>query len=112
MRAILLGILTMSAGFAQGEEAAWTPMNGAQITQALTDRSVQYENAWQQFNASGRTLYNAGRDSWGYWGVRGDQYCSLWPPSDLWACYEMAQRGDMLRFIGQAGDITDATYRN
>ena len=61
--------------------------------------------------ASGRTLYNTGRDSWGYWQVRGDQYCSMWPPSDLWACYDMARRGDVLRFFGAAGDSTDGTLR-
>ncbi|MEO1733028.1 MAG: hypothetical protein AAFR45_05280 [Pseudomonadota bacterium] len=77
----------------------------------MTNKKLTYESgAWQDFRASGRTLYNAGEDSWGYWGVRGDQYCSMWPPSDLWACYDMARSGDVIRFIGASGDVTDGRY--
>ena len=93
-----------------GEE--WQPLSGAEIGAALTDRALQYETARQEFRASGRTLYNAGADSWGYWRVQGDQYYSMWPPSDLWACYDMARSKAALRFIGQAGDVTDAVYIN
>jgi len=95
----------------QADEAAWTPLSGAEISAALTGRVVQYASAWQDFRALGKTLYNAGRDSWGYWRVEGDQYCSQWPPSDLWACYDMTGNGDRLRFIGAAGDISEAVYR-
>lgn len=88
----------------------WPVMTGDQITAALTDRDLVYENATQRFYASGRTLYNAGQDSWGYWAVRGDQYCSQWPPADGWDCYGMAQSGDVLRFIGVDGSFTDGSY--
>jgi len=91
-------------------EEVWTPLSGEEISAALTGRTLQYANAWQDFRASGRTLYNAGEESWGYWHVSGDQYCSMWPPSDLWACYDMARQGDHLRFIGTGDDITDAVY--
>lgn len=93
------------AAFADGEQ--WTPLSGDEITDTLTGRIVQYASATQDFRVSGRTLYNAGRDSGGYWAVRGSQYCSLWPPQDLWACYDLQQQGDRLRFIGAAGDVTD-----
>lgn len=100
--------LVLAAPPAMGEERpAWAAMSGAQITATLTGRRVQYATAWQEFRASGRTLYHSGADSWGYWAVRGDRYCSMWPPSDIWACYHMAQRGTQLRFIGAAGDTTD-----
>ena len=95
-----------------GDAGEWVPMSGAEIAEALTGRTLQYARAWQDFRASGRTLYNAGEDSWGYWQVRDDQYCSMWPPSDLWACYDMAHRGDEIRFIGTGNDITDAVYAN
>ncbi len=26
--------------------------------------------------------------------MRGDKYCSLWPPSDRWVCYEMESGAD------------------
>ncbi len=90
---------------------AFEPMTGPQVQAALTNKKLTYQSgAWQDFRASGRTLYNAGEDSWGYWGVRGDQYCSMWPPSDLWACYDMARSGDVIRFIGASGDVTDGRY--
>ena len=56
--------------------------------------------------ASGRTLYHAGRDSWGYWIVRGDLYCSQWPPSDRWDCYGMTRAGDNIRFTDGFGNVT------
>lgn len=85
-------------------------MRGDEIRAALEGRKLQYDNACQDFRKSGRTLYNAGRDSWGYWRVEGDQYCSQWPPHDLWACYKMDRRGERLRFVGRGDDITEATY--
>jgi len=103
---LLMALVPMST-FAQ---EAWTPLNGAQISEALTDRKLTYAAAWQEFRASGRTLYNAGQDSWGYWRVVGDQYCSQWPPSGLWDCYDMAQNGDKLRFIDAQGHATDGVY--
>lgn len=91
------------------EAADWVPMDGAAIRAALTGATVRYSgDTAQDFRESGRTLYTRkGRDSWGYWEVRGDRYCSQWPPSELWACYDMARQGDAIRFIGAAGDTTD-----
>jgi hypothetical protein len=83
MRAIVIGMLLLGATGAAGEDAKWIKMDGAQIIQTLTGHSLKYDNATQDFRASGRTLYNAGQDSWGYWAVRDDKYCSMWPPSDL-----------------------------
>ena len=88
--------------------AEFVPMSGADITSTLTGAKLTYDGgAWQDFRASGRTLYNTGRDSWGYWEVRGDQYCSQWPPSDLWACYGMARQGQVIRFIDANGETID-----
>lgn len=81
------------------------------IRTALEGRTLQYENATQEFRASGRTLYTyGGQDSWGYWRVEGDQYCSQWPPSDLWACYSIAISGETIRFIGEGDDVTVGIY--
>lgn len=44
---------------------AWRALEGAEIAGLLTDQTLIYENATQQFFASGRTLYDAGQDSWG-----------------------------------------------
>ncbi|MEL6463332.1 MAG: hypothetical protein AAFQ58_00055 [Pseudomonadota bacterium] len=89
----------------------WHPMTGDDIRAALTGRTLAYPDTTQDFRESGRTLYiHKGRESWGYWRVEDDQYCSQWPPNDLWACYGMDRKGDMLRFVGERDDITEATY--
>lgn len=89
----------------------WTALTGPQIERSLADKTVDYDAAWQVFRPSGKTLYNAGKDSWGNWRVQDAQYCSQWPPGELWDCYGVAQRGDQIRFIGAHGDITTGTFR-
>ncbi|HCE70814.1 hypothetical protein KQ247_00495 [Ruegeria pomeroyi] len=87
------------------------PLAGDEIRAALVGRVLVYEGgARQSFDASGGTVYVTDRPSLGQWSLRGDLYCSLWPPSDLWACYTVASDGDRVRFVGQGGDITDGTY--
>jgi len=100
---IALWLLVATAALAED----WVPMTGSEIEAVLTDREVIYEGAKQRFYASGRTLYNAGRESWGYWAARGDQYCSQWPPGDQWDCYDMAAKDGWVRFIGSDGSVTD-----
>ncbi len=97
--AIVIAMALPAVATAEGE---WVPMHGAEIVSALTERALQYETARQTFYASGRTLYDSGRPSWGYWQVQDDRYCSMWPPSDLWACYALERRGEMLRFSVKA----------
>jgi len=91
----------------------WDPMTGPEIEAALDDQTLDYKAAWQTFNASGTTLYNAGRDSWGSWRVQGDQYCSEWPPNAGWECYDMARDldNDRVKFIGEGGDETIGWFR-
>jgi hypothetical protein len=47
-------------------------------------------DSWrQQFSRNGETIYidASGAKTIGEWMVRGDTYCSQWPPSDRWTCY-------------------------
>ncbi|WP_342075364.1 hypothetical protein [Yoonia sp. SS1-5] len=85
----------------------WQWADGPAISAALRDQSLIYDNATQSFFASGRTVYDAGEASWGYWAVRGDQYCSQWPPSDGWDCYDVMVKPGKIRFIGVDGSMTD-----
>ncbi|MFY0596121.1 MAG: hypothetical protein JXQ85_06805 [Cognatishimia sp.] len=87
-------------------------MTGDEIKTALNGITLEYASATQSFSADGSTGYVAGRPSYGAWEVRGDQYCSVWPPSDHWACYDMMQKPGQLRFIGGAGDITDGQIKS
>ncbi|SFS07598.1 hypothetical protein [Yoonia litorea] len=107
MTRVLIAVLMLAV---PAQADGWRVMSGAEITRALTDRTLIYSAATQRFYASGRTLYDAGRESWGYWAVRGDQYCSQWPPSDGWDFYDMATDGTQLRFIASDGSTTDGAF--
>lgn len=104
---MLLAPMAPLAPMAHAE--GWQILSGPEISTVLSKTKLQYADASQVFYASGRTLYSSGRPSWGYWRVEGDQYCSQWPPGDLWACYGMARLGDILRFIAEDGSTTDGT---
>lgn len=84
-------------------------MGGDEIETALDETTLQYEGARQVFYKSGRTLYDNGRPSWGYWAARGDMYCSQWPPADGWECYRLERHisDKVLRFVSETGYITE-----
>ncbi|MEL6618871.1 MAG: hypothetical protein AAFY39_17830 [Pseudomonadota bacterium] len=84
---------------------------GPEIRAALTDRVVAYENARQEFRASGRTLYTfGGRDSWGSWRIEGDRYGSQCPPADLWDCYDVFALEDRVLFVGSDNNAVEGRY--
>ena len=86
-------------------------LSGPEILAALTERKLDYGGGvWQTFEGSMLTQYFSGAPSAGRWAVRGDRYCSLWPPSDLWACYDVQQNGQTIRFIDDAGSTTDGVF--
>ncbi|MEN8841933.1 MAG: hypothetical protein ABF288_12500 [Octadecabacter sp.] len=104
-------VLAVLPSLAAADE--FVTLTGDGISAALTDRVLVYAaGETQDFRASGATLYNAGQDSWGTWAVRGDRYCSQWPPSDGWTCYEVALSGITVRFISADGSFSDGTYTN
>jgi hypothetical protein len=72
------------------------PLDGRAIEPLLNDTTVYglplATDSWRQFFANGgETIYvdAAGQKTFGQWLVRGDKYCSAWPPSDRWVCYEV-----------------------
>ena len=113
MRQLVAGLVMLAAGNASAED--WRTLTGKEVAAALTDREVIYDPEFdvsQSFFASGRTQYTFGNPRWGWWEVRGDASCSLWPPSDEWECFDVALSADgtTVRFIGAAGDTTDGIY--
>ena len=94
------------SGSAVAQDVAWQRLSGDEIRTELTGHSFQYDTATQTFFASGRTLYNAGQDSWGNWQVQGDRYCSQWPPRREWVCYDIEAAPGQIRFVGEGDDIT------
>lgn len=102
-------ILTIWPGFLAAEE--FRTLNGDEILTALSGQKLDYgEGVWQTFDDSMLTQYFSGRPSAGRWAVREDRYCSLWPPSDLWACYNVQQSGQTIRFVDDGGGTTDGVY--
>lgn len=100
------GIALIAALWAGAAQAEWVQMDDAAITAALTDQEIVYDTGpRQRFYASGRTFYDDARPSWGYWRVENGQYCSQWPPSAAWACYDFyGDETGAVRFVGSAGD--------
>lgn len=98
MRALLMSILIMpTVLFAQD----WTLQDDAGIAAALNDRTVRYDALTLQFFGNGGdTVYTTERSANGRWAARGGQYCSVWPPSDVWTCYDFYRAGDQVRFVG------------
>jgi hypothetical protein len=87
---------------------AWEPLDGPGIAAALSARVLGYpDGTLQDFFADGRTLYG---DSSGRWEVRGDRYCSVWPPSDRWICYRVDRNRLDIRFIDDAGNALIGRY--
>ena len=88
------------------------PLPGPAIAAALTGQALTYDSgARQVFYASGRTLYDGGAPSWGYWRVEGGLYCSQWPPADGWDCYTVSEIAGGLRFTDARGNAVDGVYQ-
>jgi hypothetical protein len=94
-----------------GAAFAWERLDDAGITAALSDRSLQYDQyTLQHFRKSGVTEYITERYSEGRWAARDGQYCSVWPPSDRWECYDVEAEGQSIRFIGSDGSIAQGSH--
>jgi hypothetical protein len=58
----------------------------------------------QIFHKGGATFYSVnGSQSQGRWEVRGDRYCSQWPPSEIWSCYDVLEDGAAVTFLAASG---------
>ncbi len=102
-------ILALWPGILAADE--FRTLTGDEILAALTGKKLDYgDGVWQTFDATMLTQYVADRPSAGRWVVREDRYCSLWPPSDLWVCYDVQQNGDVIRFVDESGETTDGTF--
>ena len=89
VRTFLLAAGLLSAAIVSAS-AAEVAMKGPEILADLKGAHVQGDGWSQDFDDGGATSYARGESHQiGRWDVRGDQYCSLWPPSDAWACYAM-----------------------
>jgi hypothetical protein len=93
-------------------DATFQQLNAKAAEALLTDKTLKYSDATQTFNASGRTVYTTSRPSWGYWSIRGAQYCSQWPPNSEWACFDLwlSEDGKTARFVDAWDNATDGRF--
>ena len=94
---------------------AGEPLKGAEIELLLNDMTAYYlpltaNAARQYFKKNGETIYvdSAGATTIGSWLVRGDAYCSVWPPSEHYVCYPIekstgADGKDVYTFVSSGG---------
>lgn len=103
---VLLGALT---GPLVAQQDGWRSVGDAAALGAfLVANDLSYETgATQRFLPSGRTLYDFGESSWGFWRVEAGQYCSQWPPGDDWACFTVEIDGaGAVRFTDARGNVS------
>lgn len=110
MRAMTIGAVLLALWPMLGQAEEWRALDGGAIKAALEGRSLNYGDASQNFEGGGVTVYSADQPSTGAWRVDGNQFCSQWPPSDSWSCYDVEAKEGALRFIGADGAVTQGTY--
>jgi hypothetical protein len=108
----ILAFLPTLALACMAQAQDWQPLDEATIKDALTARLLAYgDGATQQFNADGSTIYTKHKPSSGQWRTQANQYCSQWPPSDRWTCYDVARSADGLDIRFTASDASTTTGR-
>jgi hypothetical protein len=110
MKLVMVLIVLASPVFADD----WHKLDSDEISKALSARVLEYSAATQSFFADGRTLYESPMPSWGKWRAQNDQYCSVWPPQNVWVCYDIErdESGLYIRFVSDSGSMTTGTYND
>ncbi|MGB0844751.1 MAG: hypothetical protein ACPGVN_08430 [Alphaproteobacteria bacterium] len=108
----LLFILSLTTTGLSAQQEPWLKLNHDQIQRVMVDTEVAYKGesrVTQTFHGDGTTTYISGRPSLGKWQVRGNKYCSVWPPSESWSCFEIFQdqSKSWIRFVGERNDVWD-----
>ena len=101
--------LTVALGLTTATAEDWQPLDAPAITLA---RTVAFKDgATQQFNTDGSTIYTTTHPNTGAWRVERNQYCSQWPPSDRWSCYDVVISADGLDLRFTAGNGSESVGR-
>jgi hypothetical protein len=115
MRSILALILATAPALALAADddqgADWR--DAGDVAALLSERSVDYPDAAQDFFGDGTTAYFADRPASGRWEARDGRYCTQWPPEEEWNCFDLAVSGDgaRVRFTDDAGNEVVGVFR-
>lgn len=100
----LITFIILTVLLCQSVAAAEKKLDGAAIAVALdnvtltsTENDRKIEQVFQSSGATFTIDVQTKALSQGFWRVEGDKYCSQWPPSEHWSCYDM--------FTNQAGVV-------
>ncbi|MFN0194439.1 MAG: hypothetical protein ACKVP5_21120 [Aestuariivirga sp.] len=99
-------------------EAGERKLTGSEIRAVLEDHvfggTDANGKAWSQiFQKAGATFYMQDSSvSNGSWDIRGDQYCSQWPPSQTWSCYDVVEDDGSVVFISSSGNRYPSRRQN
>ena len=108
---VVLGV-ALCAAFPVFADLTFQKLDADAVQTLLSEKTLTYSDATQQFYAAGRTLYTSSRPSWGYWSIRGAQYCSRWPPNSQCDCNDLwvSQGGTTVRFLDAWDNASDGRF--
>ncbi len=76
-------------------------LSNIRLTSTETGREIE-----QVFQASGATFtidVETHQQSQGFWKLQGDKYCSQWPPSENWECFDVYGNDQGVVFVSSYG---------
>jgi hypothetical protein len=76
-------------------------LSNIRLTSTETGRETE-----QVFQASGATFtidVETHQQSQGFWKLQGDKYCSQWPPSENWECFDVYGNDQGVVFVSSYG---------
>jgi hypothetical protein len=101
---LILSILTTTAN------AFEKKLDGKTLKDLLSDISLTsvengrvIEQVFQKGGATFTVDIESQAQSRGFWRIEGDKYCSQWPPSEHWSCYDVFGTDDGVVFVSSNG---------
>jgi hypothetical protein len=108
MKTIILTLLFSS--FIATVQAAEIKLDAEALKSLLSDITLTSTESGrvieQVFQASGATFtidIETRQQSQGFWKLQGDKYCSQWPPSENWECFDVYGNDQGVAFVSSYG---------
>jgi hypothetical protein len=108
MKTIILTLLFSS--FIATVQAAEIKLDAEALKSLLSDITLTSTESGrvieQVFQASGATFtidIETRQQSQGFWKLQGDKYCSQWPPSENWECFDVYGNDQGVTFVSSYG---------
>jgi hypothetical protein len=73
------------------------------ITLSSTETGRDIEQVFQSSGATFTIDTETKQQSQGFWKLQGDKYCSQWPPSENWECFDVYGNDQGVVFVSSYG---------